>query len=84
MMNFTEYAKVRLGLESRLRESYEEEFNRNIELDLERKQLVQALRENFEKYGKVHAEAEKLRRDIKECISKIEADYNRKEVSHER
>ena len=81
-MIFREYAEVRLGLEARLRETYEEEFLRNAELDLERQQLTNALRENFEKYCKVHREAEELRTSIKGSIAKLEADWQRQEDNH--
>ena len=81
-MNFTEYAEVRLGLEARLRETYEEEFLRNAELDLERQQLVKALQENFAKYGKVHCDAEELRTNIKRSIANLEADWQREEDKH--
>lgn len=78
-MMFRDYAKVRLGLEARLLETYEEELLRNAELDLERQQLTNALRENFEKYRKVHCKAEELRTSIKQSIANLEADWQRQE-----
>ena len=82
MMTFSEYAEARIGLEARMRESYEEEFRKNAELDSERRQLVNALRENFEKYGMAHRDAEELRKNIKRSISTLEADWQRQEGKH--
>ena len=82
-MTFNDYADVRLGLEARLVESYEEELQKNAELDVERERLLQALRENFAKYGKVHAEAEELRGSIKASIAHMEAEWRREEKGGE-
>ena len=83
MMNFSDYAKARLGLEARLRETYAEEMEEGVVLELERKQLVNALAENFEKFKALHEKKEEMRRGLRNNIDRLEAAYKGKEVSHD-
>ena len=82
MMNFNEYADVRLGMEARLRETYEEEFQEQAALDQERAELVALLRKNFEKFNELHRKKEQVRKGLRDSIANLEADYNRKEEQH--
>lgn len=83
MMNFSDYAKARLGLEARLRETYEEEMEEGVVLELERKQLVNALAENFEKFKALHEKKEEMRCGLRNNIDRLETEYKGKEVSHD-
>lgn len=83
MMTFEQYAETRLGLEARLRETYEEEMEESVVLELERKQLVNALAENFEKFKALHEKKEEIRRGLRNKIDRLETEYKGKEVSHD-
>ena len=83
MMTFEQYAETRLGLEARLRETYEEEMEESVVLELERKQLVNALAENFGKFKALHEKKEELRRGLRNNIDRLETEYQGKEVSHD-
>lgn len=82
MMTFERYAETRLGLEARLRETYEEEMEESVVLELERKQLVNALAENFGKFKALHEKKEELRRGIRNNIDRLETEYKGKEVTN--
>lgn len=82
MMTFEQYAETRLGLEARLRETYEEEMEESVVLELERKQLVNALAENFGKFKALHEKKEELRRGIRNNIDRLETEYKGKEVTN--
>lgn len=82
MMKFEQYAETRLGLEARLRETYEEEMEESVVLELERKQLVNALAENFGKFKALHEKKEELRRGIRNNIDRLETEYKGKEVTN--
>lgn len=82
-MMYNEFAEQRLNLEARLRETYEEEFEQQRILDLEREQLVARLRENYQKFCSLHAEKDELRKGLREAIVKLEAEYKGKEADHE-
>ena len=81
-MKFEQYAETRLGLEARLRETYEEEMEESVVLELERKQLVNALAENFGKFKALHEKKEELRRGIRNNIDRLETEYKGKEVTN--
>ena len=83
MMTFEQYAETRLGLEARLRETYEEEMEESVVLELERKQLVNALAENFGKFKALHEKKEEMRRGLRNNIDRLETEYKGKEVSHD-
>lgn len=82
MMTFEQYAETRLGLEARLRETYEEEMEEGVVLELERKQLVNALAENFEKFKALHEKKEEMRRGLRNNIDRLETEYKGKEVTN--
>ena len=83
MMTFEQYAETRLGLEARLRETYEEEMEESVVLELERKQLMNALAENFGKFKALHEKKEELRRGLRNNIDRLETEYKGKELSHD-
>ena len=74
-MTFTEYAEKRLSLEAQLIQSYEDELQQNAELEMAHAALTDALRENIAMTNRVHADAEDLRRGIKDSIACIEAEW---------
>ena len=82
MMSFNDYADVRLGLEARLCETYEEELQEQAVLDQERAELIGLLRKNFEKFNELHRKKEQIWKELKTSIANLEADYNRKEVQY--
>ena len=70
--DFREYAEKRIRLEHRLRETYEDEQNESEVIELERRQLMQALSENLEKFNALHKEKEEQRRELKKTIADLE------------
>lgn len=82
MMSFADYAKRRLELEARLVGNYEEEAAECEVLELERRQLMKALQDNFEKFQSLHIRKERERRELKKSIAELETGYNGKEAAN--
>ena len=78
--DFREYAEKRIRLEHRLRETYEDEQNESEVIELERRQLMQALSENLEKFNALHKKKEEQRRELRKAIADLESCYSRKEA----
>lgn len=84
-MTYSEFADVRLGLEARLRETYEEEAEEQRILDLEHDQLMARLRENSSKFQRLREEKEEVRKGLRQQIQKLESEYQSeqgKEADH--
>lgn len=82
MMTFTEYAKRLCELSAKVVETYEEEAVSRDVLELEYRQLMKALQENYEKCKELHARKEQERSGLRAEVERLKADFCGKEVAN--
>ena len=79
MMNELELLRAQLELSHKQVESYEEEAREADILELERSQIMKRLQENSAKFDQLKLKMDGYRRDIRERMAELQAEYEGKQ-----
>lgn len=79
MLKELEFLKAQVKLEHKLVAAYEEETREADILELERQQIMKRLAENSAKFDQLKLKTEGCRRDIRERMAELQAEYEGKQ-----